>query len=313
MSNTGVIDADGVNALVLDTGSNTIANEGLLEATKGATLDIRSVVSNDGGTIKADGGIVDLDASTGNTGTIEAIDGGTVTFNSTAGLLNNSATVEADGGTVNIDTTIENNGGTIEAVDGGIVTIGENVSIGQNFGGILEATGVGSEIEIEGGTTVTIGTIETSDGGLIELQGGNTFLGVTIEDGSFIKNDCGASLTLQDTTTLDGTVTLEGGGTIRCSRRTLTSPAAPAAGRWSTRPRSRAAARSAAAVSFWTTSHAARSTPTAISSSKPAIPSPMPARWKQPTAPRSKSTTASPIPAAQSRHPTPIPWSSSSV
>ena len=47
--------------------------------------------------------------------------------------------------------------------------------------------------------------------------------------------------------------------------------------------------------------------------STPAIPSPMPARWKRPTAPRSRSTTASPIPAARSRLPTPIPWSSSSA
>ena len=211
----GVIDADDVHALVLDTGGNTIANEGLLEATNGATLDIHSVVNNDGGTIKADGGTVDLETSTTNIGTIEAVNGGTVDFN--GGILNNTATstVEADGGTINVDASIENYGGTIEAVGGGIVTIGENVTVDQNFGGILEATGAGSEIEIEGGTTVKVGTIETSDGGLIEVLGGdNTFLNVIIEDGSFIQIDDGATLTLQDTTTLDGTVTLEGDGTV---------------------------------------------------------------------------------------------------
>jgi fibronectin-binding autotransporter adhesin len=211
----GVIDADGVNALILDTGGNTIANEGLLEATNGATLDIRSVVNNDGGTIKADGGTIDLETSTTNIGVIEAVNGGTVDI--AGGILNNTATstVEADGGTVNIDASIENYGGTIEAVGGGIVTIGENVTIDQNFGGTLEATGTGSEIEIKGGTTVKVGTIETSDGGLIEVLGGdNTFLNVVIEDGSVIKTDGGATLTLQDTTTLDGTVTLEGDGTV---------------------------------------------------------------------------------------------------
>ena len=211
----GVVDADITDAtLTIDTG-NTVTNTGTLEATNGGTLQIDDVVNNDGGTIKADGGTVDLDTSTTNVGTIEAINGGTVDFN--GGILNNTATstVEADGGTVNIDASIENYGGTIEAVGGGIVTIGTGVTVDQNFGGILEATGAGSEIEIKGGTTVKVGTLETSDGGLIEVLGGdNTFLNVAIEDSSLIQIDDGATLTLQDTTTLDGTVTLEGDGTV---------------------------------------------------------------------------------------------------
>ena len=52
---SGVIDASGGNPLILDTGSNTITNLGLLKATAGGELDVDSSVNNASGTISAQG------------------------------------------------------------------------------------------------------------------------------------------------------------------------------------------------------------------------------------------------------------------
>ena len=126
----GVIDADGVNALILDTGANTITNAGLLEATNGATLEIKSSVANDGGTITA--------------------------------------------------------------------------------------SGAGSVVELFG-VTVTGGTLESSGNGVIETataSGTSTLSGVTMNDGSILKASDGTFIDLEDTTTINGTVTFEGGGTF---------------------------------------------------------------------------------------------------
>ncbi|HEY5106982.1 MAG TPA: Ig-like domain-containing protein [Caulobacteraceae bacterium] len=61
----GTIDAVGINPLVIDTGANTIVNDGILEATSGGTLQVNSAVSG-AGTVDISNGTVDFTTPTFN-------------------------------------------------------------------------------------------------------------------------------------------------------------------------------------------------------------------------------------------------------
>jgi FecR protein len=89
----GIIDADGNNPLVLDTGANAIVNIGLLEATGGGTLQIDSNVSNFG-TLEADGGTLVVDGGVSGSGTVLITGGGIADF---AGALSQNVTFSGDG------------------------------------------------------------------------------------------------------------------------------------------------------------------------------------------------------------------------
>ena len=105
----GVINADNASdcALVIDTGCNTIINHGLMEATVGGELDIRSDLNNASGVEHGAGG------------TIEANDG-TVTFGEVC--VENAYDILAQScGTINFDGSHLDNGGVVEAL-GGTVT-----------------------------------------------------------------------------------------------------------------------------------------------------------------------------------------------
>jgi len=62
LSNAGVIDATGVNPLIIDTGSNSIVNSGTIEATGAGGLVIAGAVANSG-TLSADGGNLTIDGA----------------------------------------------------------------------------------------------------------------------------------------------------------------------------------------------------------------------------------------------------------
>jgi hypothetical protein len=70
----GLIDATGANALVIDTGANTISNAGTLEATGAGGLVIASALTNSG-TLWANGGDVTAEAAVSGGG-VERIGGG---------------------------------------------------------------------------------------------------------------------------------------------------------------------------------------------------------------------------------------------
>jgi hypothetical protein len=74
--NFGIIDATGTNALIIDTGVNTVTNStgGILEASAGATLQIDDNVFNIGVISSNSGAVVDVTGSITGKGTIELLD-----------------------------------------------------------------------------------------------------------------------------------------------------------------------------------------------------------------------------------------------
>ena len=75
----GTIDANTAgDALVLNTGTNTVTNRGLLEATNGGTLDLHGSIANAGGTLLAAGGIALLDGAVLSGGAIASSGAGSV-------------------------------------------------------------------------------------------------------------------------------------------------------------------------------------------------------------------------------------------
>jgi hypothetical protein len=77
------------------------------------------------------------------------------------------------------------NTGTLEATGQGGLGINDNI---KNVGGVIEAVGIGSVVHLEAGSTITGGTFQTADGGVIQAEGGNNS-----------RPSPGASLTLDGT------------------------------------------------------------------------------------------------------------------
>ena len=111
----GVVDAT-VGTLVLDTGLVTIANGGLLEATAGGTLDVRSAVSNTGRVLAGATGTVVLRGSL-NGGTVQVAAGGALSLGG-AVLAHATLTAQA-GGLIQVTST-----GTIDATTGTVSLAG---------------------------------------------------------------------------------------------------------------------------------------------------------------------------------------------
>jgi hypothetical protein len=191
----------------------TVEKSGVLEATGVASSQVLvdNILINAGTVLATDHGVVTLQYETvTNTGTIEASAGGTVNFENTAiantggnidvadsGSIINLAGSSITGGTVDIH-------GTLDAT--GISTIGSNVTVTVESGGILEATG--------GTLTVTTGHDFTNDGSLIAD---------------------GAKLVIGDAVHGTGSATVENGGTLEfnscvSSQQTVEFGAAPESG-----------------------------------------------------------------------------------
>jgi hypothetical protein len=100
--NSGMIIADGANALVIDTGSNAITNSGMLEATGSGGLFIASDVSNiDSGLLWANGGNIVLNGS---------VDGGSA-------LIDGHATLDFEGAASTDVILSDTASGTIKIAD----------------------------------------------------------------------------------------------------------------------------------------------------------------------------------------------------
>ena len=199
--NQGTINANDSVALIINTGSNTITNSGTLEATSTGGLDIDSNVSNST-TIEALGtnAIVVIESVITNTATGVILASGT------------NATVELDGATIS--------GGTLE-------TSGSNAFIETVSGGADVLNGVtissGSTVEINSGTTLTLGGTVTNsgtllvNGGTLNINGAVTGGMVEIEGKGTVTstaNETVAELNTVSTATLaisSGTFTITNG------------------------------------------------------------------------------------------------------
>jgi fibronectin-binding autotransporter adhesin len=147
---------------------------------------------------------------------LNIVNQGTINANVSGGTL----TIEPYNGTVGTTT----NTGTMEASNGGILLIEDAVT---NTGGVILATGTGSQVTLYGATIIG-GTLTSSSGGAFYAQNDPLLNGVTISTGSSIDIQSGQTLTLEGTITNKGTINVEStsyGSTLYIDGNvTLTAP-----------------------------------------------------------------------------------------
>ena len=151
----GIIDADDkYSPLVIDTGDVAIQNDGTLETTFGATIQIDSDVDN------------------GTNGLIEALS-----------EHHDGSTVELDGITVSGGEILIDQYSTLH-IENGATTL-SNVDVENSGNLLIDSDSVVSSLDVETGTTIHGGTITIGDAGELDVDGGS-FDSVTIDDkGSF--------------------------------------------------------------------------------------------------------------------------------
>jgi hypothetical protein len=175
--NDGTIIATGVNALLIDTGSNVIVNAGTLEATGSGGLDIAGAVSNSG-SLLAEGGNITIH--------------GDVTGGGSA-LIDSGATIEF-GGASSSDTMFANNAAGTLTLDSSSLFTGTVTGFAANdhidladiqaSGAVLSFaandTGTGGTLTVSGGThTANIALLGTYDPASFHLDPDHA-LGVVI-------------------------------------------------------------------------------------------------------------------------------------
>ena len=238
LDNFGTVDATGTNPLIINTGSNPITNEttGILEASAGSTLEIKSNVTNVNATtstiIALDGGTVELVNDTVTGGTINLDSAGAATKLEIAG------SVTLTGGTV----TLTNNGNNSIVSNGAAATLTNKDSIsgagtiGDGAGGFLTLDNFGdiaaaftTELVLNTGaiaiTNEAGATLEGKSGGILEIDSNVTNVNATTskivaDDGGTVElvnnTITGGAIALNGATTptmlqIEGTVTLTGG------------------------------------------------------------------------------------------------------
>ena len=158
----GTVDADlSRQTLVIATGANMIVNAGLFEATDGGTLRIESDFDNSGTVIalggsEADVGsevLIEADVTNESGGSIVARDGG--------------ARVEIDG--AQGDRVSVDNSGEVDALGGGTVSL-EFGDITNEAGGLIEAAGRHSQVDIAHSTVDNDGAIGARYGGAVTFD-----------------------------------------------------------------------------------------------------------------------------------------------
>ncbi len=235
----GVVDATGAQALTVDTGTNAIANAGLMEATRGGFLTIGSAIEGKGGEIFADagsfveimadvtGGRLDTARTATASGTILLDFGVTATVK---GTLSNAGSIELGGLGAVAPTRLAFKtaatlvgGGTIFLQGKGLITGAKPGAVLTNVDNTLAGSGdigagrlilindaagvirpVGDLTLNTGANTITnAGTIETLGGGKLEVKSAVANTGV-IEAG-------GGTLTLDAAVTGSGAVEIAAG------------------------------------------------------------------------------------------------------
>jgi hypothetical protein len=149
--------------------------------------DVLGVVDNQGLILaNQSGGTLTIGPAVTNDGTMEVTNGGTLDI---SGVTN--------------DNTIEANGGTVAVIGG----------LNQNANGVVEALS-GSTVALEGGGTISSGTLIAQDGGVFGTASGQggTLDNVTIAAGTTYTAGDGSSTGLADTITNDGTIAFSSTG-----------------------------------------------------------------------------------------------------
>ena len=173
------------------------------------TNTVGTTLTNTNNTISGVGNI-------GNQSGLNIINQGTIDANVTGGTL----TVQPLNGSTGTTT----NTGTMEATNGGILHVDDTVT---NTGGVILASGTGSEVILYG-STINGGTLTSSSGGAFYAQNTPYLNGVTISSGSSVDIQSGQELILEGTITNKGTINIEStsyGSTLYIDGNvTLTSP-----------------------------------------------------------------------------------------
>ncbi|WP_201455999.1 beta strand repeat-containing protein, partial [Bradyrhizobium macuxiense] len=148
--NEATIDASGMKALVVDTGSNAIVNSGTLEATGSGGLVIDSAVQNSGN-IWANGGNVDVTGVVTGSGT--ATISGAATLEFAAASAENTTFATGATGTLKLDQA-ENFTGTVSGFGAGDTLDFSDISAGANLtvGYTANSAGTGGTLSISDGT-----------------------------------------------------------------------------------------------------------------------------------------------------------------
>ena len=173
--------------------NTTVGPQAAYAAVSGA-LDIQGAITNSGILNVASGGALSLSQAVPNTGTIEATGGGTLSLGGSVSNL--GGIVEADGGTVLL------NGGTI--TDGALV------------GTSATGTGSGSEINVQGNSTLSAVAVTLASGSNLLVFNNST---LALAGGSTITNNGTITVNNSDNAantgvTIDGAVDLAGSGSI---------------------------------------------------------------------------------------------------
>jgi hypothetical protein len=184
---SSVIEANASHALVLDVGG-TLENSGTLEATHGATLDIKSDVDNGAtGQMSAsgNGSILELEAVT--------VTGGTITIGAADAL-------EIENGATHLNgVDVENHGNLL--IDSGSIVAWLELDTGSTIHGGTVTIGRSGELDIDG---ATLGGVTINDSGILNIEGPLTLDGnltVNVLGGQFIDTGVvsvadGANVTL---------------------------------------------------------------------------------------------------------------------
>jgi fibronectin-binding autotransporter adhesin len=207
----GIVDATGASVMTLNTGANTIANAGLIEATGAGGLTIQSAIAN--------------------TANIEALGAGALTIQNAVVTNTGGLVTDAAGGHVSLRSgTI--NGGTLTVAAGGLLSADSGTSAlapgtFTNAGAVMvndnAALGVGGLITNSG--TITVNSGGSGEPTALDIAQSTTLSGaghVNLTDFSFNQIAGGAAAT----TLTNVNNTISGSGTIGSSTLTLVNQAA---------------------------------------------------------------------------------------
>jgi hypothetical protein len=210
----------GSSYLVLNTGSNHIENYGTI----GAYVETLSTVDNFGvltgavsgfgagtvllegavnnfGTIKANAGGLYVDGTAVNSGIMEQDANGSLVIRS---QITNTGTVKVTSGVLTVQNRITNSS-VVESL-GATEVLVQNGTIDGPGGGVILASGAGAHVNLNG-ATIAGNALQTSNGGLIDINGNNNTL-----DGSAAAVTNSTNLVLNDNSslTLRGNIDNEG-------------------------------------------------------------------------------------------------------
>ena len=173
-NSSGTLDANVAGqTLTLNTDSNTIVNAGVLEATNGGQLSVRSAVDNSGGSIDASGGVVNFWLGV-NGGAATINDGGTLEFAWTSNVgttFDGAGTLQLDNQNLGYYTGTVSGFGSGDAIDLTALSYSaanESLTWNQSTGTLSVSNGTATE------SVVLAGTYTQNDFALVEDRSGGT-------------------------------------------------------------------------------------------------------------------------------------------